>query len=59
MYEKVGENIAIERGIYKIGKAFICNTNKFELYHESIQKTPKNSCWIDEWMNMQVRQEYF
>lgn len=44
MYEKVGENIAIERGIYKIRKAFICNTNKFELYHENIQKTPKNSC---------------
>lgn len=42
--KKVAENVAIERSIYKIRKEFVCNDNKFELYYESIQKTPKNSC---------------
>lgn len=43
IYERGAENVAIERGRYKIRKALVCNT-EFEFYHESIQKTPENSC---------------
>lgn len=44
IYERGAENVAIERGRYKIRKALVYNTNEFEFYHESIQKTPENSC---------------
>lgn len=46
IHERVAENIATERERDKIRKAFVCNANEFELYHEGV--TPKNSCWMDE-----------
>lgn len=36
--------MAIETGRYKTRKAFVCNTNEFELYHEGIKETRNNSC---------------
>lgn len=47
-HRRVTENTAIETGRYQIRKTLVCNTNEFELYHEGIKETPKNSCCMGE-----------